>query len=243
MASDIIENQYGKLAKRELERLLEDDEFKVWIPPTARRGFRIAKADAAEPERRLIRGFCTTEDLDRQDEVVVAKGLDFGPFLNFGWFNDNHSPKTADVLGWPTYAKLHPGKGWFVKGELLRGKKAADDVWELAQAIAKSNSPRRLGYSIEGRATKRNKQNHIVEGLVRHVAITNQPVNPSCQLELFAKAFAPISEVEAYRKQPRLGMHRKHVLGFSDVVRVVRSEFPKASEKTVADIARWALTQ
>jgi hypothetical protein len=71
------------------------------------------KADAPAGQTKRIAGVISTELRDKQKEVVLQRGLDFAPFLNGGWFNDNHSKNTTDVLGFPTDVKK------FQKGERL----------------------------------------------------------------------------------------------------------------------------
>src|SRR6185503_983654 len=127
-----------------VDRLLESDEFFVWSPVDST---VIAKAEQAGVDvesTRPIGGWCSTEDLDRQDEVVVAKGLDFSEFVAYGYFNDNHRQDTASVLGYPRIAKLAKSR-WWTEGNLLPGYPPADRVWELAKALAKSGAPRSLG--------------------------------------------------------------------------------------------------
>lgn len=174
------------------EALFERDDFNVFVPNTVS---LIEKSGAnGQEEQRSIGGFCSTEDLDRQDEVVVAKGLDFSEFVNFGWFNDNHRQGTADKLGYPTLAELRKGR-WWTEGNLVAGYPLADQIWMLAKALAKSSAPRRLGFSIEGKVLERDHGNRILKAKIRNVAITGDPVNTSCQWSVMVKAFAPVDDV------------------------------------------------
>lgn len=257
----------------EAKRLLEEDDFSLWIPGERRSGFCALSKAGAEPEidseKRLIHGFCTTEDEDRQQEIVVAKGLNFEPFIRHGWLNDNHSARTFDVLGWPVEVQLYDGKGWYLKGQLLKGKEAADKVWELAVSLFKSGSPRRLGFSIEGRATLRNSMNRIIKGDIRHVAITRDPVNPNCTFDAICKAFAPVEEIEQnYRMRKALSVgharpassgaaallsqdlegassviKRKKHLRKADVLARVRSAYPNLSPATYERATQWIMSQ
>jgi uncharacterized C2H2 Zn-finger protein len=137
---------------------------------------------------RKIKGYMSTEHLDRQDETVLQKGLDFHEFVNFGWFNDNHSQATSAAIGYPETASYHPGKGWHTEGHLLKGFKRADEIWELAKSL--HGTPRRLGFSIEGKVIER-KANYIVKARIRNVAITNAPVNTNCTWDVVVKSFDP----------------------------------------------------
>ena len=150
----------------------------------------------------------STEKLDKQGEVIVQKGLDFTPFLNEGWFNDNHSKKTTDVLGYPD----RDGVKRFQKGDRLPDGSIADSnctwaegylldtpdadrVWNLGQALAKAGSQRRLGFSIEGGVHRREgpANKRVAKAVVRNVAITNCPIGEGTRLEVLAKS---LDEVE-----------------------------------------------
>lgn len=165
--------------------LTKDDVFHVWQPAAV----EIAKG-ASEEDRR-IGGFCSTEALDRQKEIVFQKGLDFTDFVNFGYFNDNHNQATAAVVGVPDEAKYVPGKGWYTEGKLLKGFARADEIWNLAKSLA--GTKRRLGFSIEGKVIER-RDNMIVKASIRNVAVTNCPVNPNCTWDVLAKSFAPVDK-------------------------------------------------
>lgn len=164
------------------------------------------KGSAPEGQRRRIAGVISTEDLDKQGEVIVQKGLDFQPFLTEGWLNDNHSKKTTDVLGYPEDVvqfqkgdKLPDGavaksNCTWMEGYLL-DTPDADKVWNLGMSLAKAGSRRRLGYSIEGAVRSRTGPGNriVAKALVRNVAITNCPVGQGTRLELLAKS---LDEVE-----------------------------------------------
>ncbi len=178
---------------------MTDSRFQFFAPLSF-----FEKASESEGKRRRIAGIISTEKLDKQGEVVVQKGLDFGPFLKEGWFNDNHSKKTSDVLGYPD----PNGVKRFQKGaELPDGTKAdsnctwaegylldtpdADKIWNLGQALQKAGSSRRLGYSIEGNVEERTGPGNkvVAKARVRNVAITNCPVGEGTRLETLVKSF------------------------------------------------------
>jgi len=147
----------------------------------------IEKAEEGEQSRRIC-GYASTEALDKQGEILVQKGLDFTDFLKSGWFNDNHDRTTAGVLGYPTKVEYHEGKGWYVEGYLLKGYRKSDEIWELANALQKSN--RKLGFSVEGNQVKRDlkSSNRVVKCNVTNVAITHCPVNSECTMEVLMKS-------------------------------------------------------
>lgn len=139
-----------------------------------------------KPESRTICGYVSTEHLDRQGEIVIQKGLNFDDFMQYGWFNDDHSKSQTDILGYPTDCQFHKGKGWYVEGELIKGHPTAERIYAIAKSL--HDSPRKLGFSIQGKVEKR-ENNRIVKARVSHVAITHQPVNPACTLDVLTKSF------------------------------------------------------
>jgi len=165
------------------------------------------KADAEPGKQRRIGGIASLETEDRQGEKILAAGLNFKDFLANGWFNDNHSKKTTDVLGYPEKAKLFKkgdvlpngqaakANGYWVEGYLLDTKKA-DETWELAESLAKTN--RRLGFSVEGKIQRRSGVDNkvIAQALVRNVAITNCPVNADARMDILAKSLQVAQDAE-----------------------------------------------
>lgn len=162
------------------------ESFNRWIP------FQVVGLEKGKDgkDRVRIRGVCSTEHMDQDGDTIVQDGLDFTPFLKHGWFNDNHSKGTTDVLGYPD--RVYPvevednGKkvrGTAVEGYLL-GSKKAQEIIDLARSL--EGTERQLGFSVEGPPPVRDPRNpsRIVRAVVRNVAITNCPVNPFTQLGL-----------------------------------------------------------
>ena len=156
---------------------------------------------------RRIGGLVSTETRDRQDEVVLQRGLDFHDFLKHGWYNDNHSKATDAILGYPDRVEyvrkgdrlpdgsVSPANGHWAEGYLLETDRA-QKIWELGNALQKSG--RRLGFSIEGSVEKRDDANRkvIAKAKVKNVAITNCPVNTDTRLEVIAKSLRVIEETD-----------------------------------------------
>jgi hypothetical protein len=180
------------------------------------------KADAAPGRQKRIGGIVSTESKDRQGEIILQRGLDFSDFLTYGWYNDNHSKQTTDILGYPEKvsffkagAKLPDGTttkvdGHWAEGYLLDTEKATK-VWELGQALQKSG--RRLGYSVEGSIDKRQGKDRkiIAKARVKNVAITNCPVNGDSRLEVLAKSLQVVEdaaqdEFEEFQKTLSMGV-------------------------------------
>lgn len=173
-----------------------DGNFRVFAPATT-----FEKGDEVAGRRLRIQGICTTDDKDKEDETVLARGLDFSEFVDEGWFNDNHSKSTVGVLGYPDKKKgakafksgdaLPDGttaksSGWFTEGYLIGSK--GREIHQLAQDL--EGTGRRLGFSIEGKIEKRTGAGGkiIARAKVRNVAITHCPVNAGTSLQALSKA-------------------------------------------------------
>jgi hypothetical protein len=79
-------------------------------------------------------------------------------------------------------------------------------LWELANALQKT--PRRLGFSVEGRVTQRmNKAGEpiVARAVVRNVAVTNCPVNNKTALEVLAKSLQAAEMSKALEAGPAPG--------------------------------------
>jgi len=246
--------------KSALEQLLEEDTFTVYLPNQC----DLLKADrgetGADGSDRKIGGYCSTQDLDRQDEIVLARGLDFSEFINFGYFNDNHRQETAAQVGWPTLARLDKGERWWVEGYFWKSGayKLADEIWTLAKAMRDSGSPRRLGFSIEGKVLQRNGERRIVRARVRDVAVTAKPVNTKCTWNILAKSFAPMDQVQkaltaSYSHPAMAGgavmvpesldglvIRRKNPLSFEQALEKVQRRYPHFNKSTCERVVRLA---
>jgi Herelleviridae head maturation protease len=233
------------------------DDFEIWTPSCV----EIIRKSGEDVERtRPIGGICSTEALDRQDESVFAKGLDFGEFVKHGYFNDNHKQNTADILGYPSMAELRKGR-WWTEGNLLLDWEPSNRVWALAKALSKSTAKRRLGFSIEGKVVERGIHNKILKAIIRHVAITNSPVNTDCKWDILAKAFGSMEELEAGSLRRALSagsaspavsggralsgrVERKPIkLTFDEAVKVLKSNRPQYSWSTCERLARVIFKQ
>jgi hypothetical protein len=160
------------------------------------------KSDAEEGQRRRFAGIASTDTPDQEDEVVLQNGLEWNHFVTKGWFNDNHSRKTGGVVGYPTGVKFFAegtrlpdgsvakSNLHWTEGYLLEGVPAADDIWNVGQALKKAGAGRQLGQSIEGKILKRagDKGEVIAQAKITNVAITHCPVNADTNLGFLAKS-------------------------------------------------------
>ena len=134
----------------------------------------------------IIRGYASTPDADRQGENLVQSGLDISEFLKHGYFNFDHD--NTHILGYPTKNTRIDSKGFYVEGKLLKGVAIAERLWNVAIALQKSDAPRRLGFSVEGKVLER-VGNRITKAKIYNVAITPNPVNTHATWEAVVKSF------------------------------------------------------
>ena len=128
------------------------DNFSFFMP------IDITKSEESHDEKPEMRiaGYASTEDKDRQGETLMQCGLDFSDFVDYGYFNWDHD--NTKILGYPDKAKTKmDSHGLYVEGILLNTP-LAKSIWDTAVELKKSNAPRRLGFSVEGKTLQRDSE-------------------------------------------------------------------------------------
>ena len=179
-------------------------DFQFFAPIT---DFDVVKSGDDQTMR--IGGFVSSEREDRQGEKVIQKGLDFAPFLEYGWFNDNHKKEMTKggAIGYPAKENaviwLKKGdpkplngisadrSGWYVHGELLDTEEGRD-TYSFIKAVEKVPH-RNVGFSLEGKVKSR-QGNKLLKAAVHHIAITHVPVSHDTAVEALSKAMAEANE-------------------------------------------------
>ena len=150
----------------------------------------IKKSENPEiPTEMRIAGFASTSHQDRQDDIILQKGLDISDFLNYGFLNYDHD--NSKIVGYPDKEKtcLKP-HGFWVEGILLPGIPLAKSIWDTAVSLKKSGADRKMGFSIEGKTLARDSQGRVVRAKVYNVAVTSNPVNTTCTWDALVKSFS-----------------------------------------------------
>lgn len=162
------------------------DNFNFFMP------FDIVKSEGAENDpdgEWRIAGYASTSQPDRQDDIIIQKGLDISDFLNFGFLNYDHN--SDQIVGYPDKNRTRlTNKGFWVEGILLKEIPLAKKIWETAVALKKSNADRKLGFSVEGKTLAKDILGRITKAKVYHVAVTASPVNTSCTFDALCKSFS-----------------------------------------------------
>lgn len=161
---------------------MKTDNFNFVVP------MDIVKSETPDSDEWRIGGYASTSQEDRQGDEILQKGLDISDFLNYGYLNLDH--RNDVIVGYPDSSKCKiDNHGFYVEGILLKGVEAARNMWETAVALKKSNAPRHLGFSVEGKILKRNAIGQIIKAKVYNVAVTANPVNPTCTWDALVKSF------------------------------------------------------
>jgi len=159
----------------------DNDTFECWVPARALL-VKGGEKGADNTGKRWISGIASTNAKDLQDEVVEQEGIDFSYFLTKGWFNNDHKPGFENKVGQPTECKV-TSKGLYVKGFLFEKHQVADSIWELMNSLDATGSNRKVGFSIQGKVTRR-EGNKIKKCWISEIAITAAPVNHTTWCEM-----------------------------------------------------------
>lgn len=168
---------------------VKDDEFSFWLP------MDIVKASPEEKKkghRRLVQGVASTTDEDLQKETVDQHGIDFSYFLKFGYYNNDHKPGFENKVGQPIDCRVTK-EGLWTKGFLFNNHKIADAIWELANALEASQADRKLGFSIQGKVTRRAGR-RILKCWIQDIAVTAAPINTHTWLDVVKSLSATPAE-------------------------------------------------
>lgn len=153
----------------------------------------IRKSNENDTEKSwYLRGYATTPDLDLQDDIVDPNGIDISHFLEHGYINYEHHQGNEYIIGAPTKeSHVDPSVGLYVEAKLYKSNPYAKSIWDLANNIAKSGITRKLGFSIEGFAKQRDKNDPriIKSTYITNVAVTTNPANPNATWDAFMKSY------------------------------------------------------
>lgn len=202
------------------------------------------------PEKRIIFGLASTPDWDTAGERIIQKGIDPSYFLNYGFFNYDHMKTPEAIIGFPYKDQVYTDdKGFHIAGELFKGVRLADDIWNLITVMKKSNAPRSLAFSVQGIIKDYDEDGKtITKALLTEVAITPRPANPNAKLDALVKSLAAGYEVNPAKmiegmsplKAEFLEGDLKHVLDKRDDV--IKSLYEKGELSREEAFLYFALT-
>ena len=155
----------------------KDIDFRFWVPLDIIKG-----KDKEDNDVMKLGGVASTSDKDSDGEILDPNGFDLSIFKSAGTCNWHHQSKASPsaIIGEPTLAEIRKGK-LYVEVELYKDSKMANEVYELAKVFEKNSKTRRLGFSVEGKATERDPLDDkiIKKAIITGLAVTHLPKCPS----------------------------------------------------------------
>lgn len=144
-----------------------------------------AEISKSEDGEWKIAGLASTQDIDRQGESIIQKGVDLSPIdAKRGYFNFDHLSGPENLIGTIDGYNQSP-KGLYVHGKLFKNHSRAKAVYEIMSSLGKGEVGR-VGMSVEGKILKRSDANpNVIEKCrIDKVAITLNPVNTNTYADL-----------------------------------------------------------
>jgi len=138
-----------------------------------------------------IRGLASTENIDRQGEILLQSGMDLTPIdRGVGSINWEHGEKPEDQIGLLDGYSKENGKV-FLEGRLFKKHDRAKAVKQILDSL-EDGDVGRLGLSVQGQIVQRNGINDkIVEKcIIDSVAVTLKPVNSDTHVSLIKSMIA-----------------------------------------------------
>lgn len=142
-------------------------------------------------EKMIFEGLASDASEDAEGESMEPNGFIIDRFLKHGLINLDHlttrSPinKSRFWIGNPISAKVSNNK-FYVKCQLWKKSPEARAFYDKALEMKESGANRKPGFSIEGKALERDKNNpkKIKKALITNVAMTMTPVNANTYADL-----------------------------------------------------------
>ena len=179
------------------------DSYHIWVPIEDHD--LLKSVDVDENGDYIVQGVMTSDDVDEEKDSIDPEGMDCSYFLEKGWIKYEHGNRPEQFIGEPLEIRVgrfeHPTlkksvHGIFVKGRLFANRELARQAVKTIQDLQKSNTKRRMGWSIEGHVKERcRKTGKILKSMLRNVVLTMNPVNTMTWVEL-AKSFAKNHQLE-----------------------------------------------
>lgn len=152
--------------------------------------FKASQQDESKKyDNMIVYGKASTNDEDKQGEILEPAGFDIDDFIKGGMINLEHfTTRKGDPSYWigePIEARVD-GNDFFIKAKLWKDHPKARALWDTLNIMKSSGSTRKLGWSIEGNAIERDKRNkkRILKAKISHCALTFAPVNSNTYADI-----------------------------------------------------------
>lgn len=151
---------------------MKAEKMNFWVPLEIKKSGKDKKGkDYIEVE-----GVASTEDEDSDGEMLDPDGFDISEMTRYGMLNFNHNQK--EILGHITKANIKDRK-LFIKGVLYPELEDVQKLVTINEVLEKHGSPRKLGFSVEGKAISRSPLNNkvVTKARLHSAALTWHPKN------------------------------------------------------------------
>lgn len=169
------------------------NNFRFWVPLDSLK----KSTDEKGKVRMRVGGLASTNTKDMDGESLEPSGFDISYLKSKGIINWNHNKSPNAVIGEPVSAKITKA-GLYVEADLYPDNVLAQQVYSLAETLEKNSTTRRLGFSIEGKATERNEadETHVTKAIVTNIALTISPKNPDSIVDIIKGNYSELDEEE-----------------------------------------------
>lgn len=165
---------------------MKNDDFRFYIPIEED---LVKGKDKTGKEVYKFKGLASTDREDSDGEFLEPEGFDLD---SFNFVNYNHFKEPKYLIGEPTKAKVVPGKGLMVEGNIWADTEVGSQVIDLMKTLKKNSTQnRRLGISVEGKALERSSINpkRVTKAKITAIALCPIPKNGDTWAELIEKGF------------------------------------------------------
>lgn len=186
-----IETNQDALSKS-AEALLGQDLFQFGVP--LMKSFQVDENGDV-----IVEGIASVPKQDHQGEDLDPRGFVLNYFEKSGWIKWEHKgvnngPAAPDqFIGEPIEARVTPDGEFYLKARIYRDSKYAPQIKQQLELLEKSQSTRRMGFSIEGQALQRDPKNplKVLKAIIRNVVLTMNPVNDGTWVVLCKSLTSP----------------------------------------------------
>jgi len=163
-----------------------NNNFRFWIPLDK---IKKSKDNNGNVVMKLG-GMASTSRRDTDGESLDPSNFDIDYLKEKGIVNWNHNKSPDAVIGEPTKVEKRSG-GLYVESMLYPDNALSKSVWELAETLEKNSKTRRLGYSVEGKATERDPldKSKVTKAMITNIALTISPKNPDSIVDIIKGNF------------------------------------------------------
>jgi hypothetical protein len=142
------------------------------------------RGDDRRYQNMIFEGLASDNSEDFEGDSMEPNGFVLDVFKKRGLINLDHLPTRSPInksrffIGVPLEAKVEKNK-FYLKCKLWSKSSEARAFYDTALEMEQSEPKRTPGFSIEGKALERDKDNpkHITKTLITNVALTMNPVN------------------------------------------------------------------